>query len=620
MNPHEPFFVQKGNIFAVPVMHYKMEFASRVFLAFHEIRPDCVAVELPETIQLQSLHAASRLPDLSVIVSYASKNEAIYYMCEPCDPAFEALRSAAEAKVPAFCIDLDVDDYPEIYDPLPDAYSIERIGLKQYYEVYKKTAQTRERAKHPLDKTRELHMAQRLKELSLRYDRILFVTGMVHLEDVLHFVDYHSFPSKPHAERTGTEVCSLTEDSSFDVMAECGWMTKHYEELRKEYLEHRLKGQETGHIAFPPDRQKLLYQLYKTSAEIYKTTYSEEFPGYNFRNLMKFVRNYAFINQQLMPDLYQILIAAKGCVSHNYAYETWLYATEYPYRVNVDALPELDLSIEDVWGDMRQLRFYLKRSSRKGGEFHKRKKSDRAYRFSPSSLFGICSYQPEDVVIERFGDFLKKKSHQIFSEEGAQTVPFSSSLEDGIDTRETIRHWPEKKLYVKKKGKPPGGVGSIVIIFDEDSQEEAGVHEEKYPWRTTWLGEHEQESDMAFYATRLGENLVGPGISRCKYGGLLLSSPPRRMFDIWQDPDYESCRSKSEALLMAGIDYAVKSIVVYAAEKPPRPSLKEFAAQFGKRIVYIPLGQLSQLTLKKIQTFHVLDGHDKREIADDYIF
>lgn len=622
MTPQDPFFVQKGSIFAIPVIHYKMEFASRVFLAFQQIRPDCVAVELPETIQTESLHAAARLPDISVIVSEPASGSPLYYMSEPCDSAFEALRCASEKNVPAFCIDLDVDDYPEIYDPLPDAYAIERIGLKEYYEVYKKAAHTREARKHPLDKARELHMARRLKELSLRYDRVLFITGMTHLEDILHFMDYTSFPPADHAERKSTTVCTLTEDSCFDLMAECGWMAKHYEERRQEMLEHLRAGRDTHGIAFPPDRQKLLYQLYKSSSEVYKTTYAENFPGYHFRNLMKFVRNYALVNEQLMPDLYQILMSAKGCVDHNYAYETWQCATEYPYRLNVDALPELDLSIEDVWGDMKPIRFYLKQPSRKGGASpqRKRKKQDGSYRFSPSTLFGICSHQPEDIAVERFGDFLKKKGNQIFSEEGARTVPFSSSLEDGIDTRETIRHWPERKLYVKKRGKPPGGVGSIVVIFDQDEAEKKENSAEKFPWCTTWLGEHEQESDMAFYATRIGENLVGPGISRCKYGGFLLSYPPRRMFDVWQDPDYESCRSKSETLLMAGIDYAVKPIVVYVADKPPHSSLKAFAAQFGKRIVYIPLGQLSPLTLKKIQTFHVLDGRDKREIAGDYIF
>ncbi len=46
--------------------------------------------------------------------------------------------------------------------------------------------------------------------------------------------------------------------------------------------------------------------------------------------------------------------------------------------------------------------------------------------------------------------------------------------------RETLRHWHEKKLYIKVRGKPPGGVGSVVVIFDEDRSEEEAF-QEKYP-------------------------------------------------------------------------------------------------------------------------------------------
>jgi hypothetical protein len=286
----------------------------------------------------------------------------------------------------------------------------------------------------------------------------------------------------------------------------------------------------------------------------------------------------------------------------------------------VDGLPELDLSIEEVWGHSKIIRFHLKEKGRKSRLIPRRRKDRAPFRFKPPAPFNICSYPPEDLVVERFGDFLKKKGTQLLTEEAARTEPFTGSLEDGIDARETIRHWPEKKLYVKVHGKPPGGVGSVVVIFDEDSGEEDLQHVEKYPWKTTWLGEHNQESDMSFYATKMADRIVGPGISRCEYGGFMMSYPPRRMYDVWHDPDYEMCRTKAEVLLMAAIDYAVKPLIAYVGSKPPRSQLKSYARRFGKKIVYIPIGQLSPVTLNKIRVFHVLDGYDKREIADEYIF
>jgi len=609
----EVFYLKHENIHIVPTLHYNMEMAAQVCLAFDQIKPDCVAVELAETMQLQLLHAASRLPDISVVTAYDEKQDAIYYLCEPCDAAFEGLRSALENGVPAFCIDLDVDFYPDVREFVPDPYAIQRIGLKNYYDAYEKVVRDAEKSR--LDNDREMHMAKRLKELSLSYDKVMFVCGLSHAKNIINLFKKQQFPILKHAQRNIIELSTLTEESARDVLAECGWISTKFEIARSKYKEKKtpIEG------VFPPDRQRLIYSLYKDAAESYSTETGNNFSGYNLRNLMKFVRNYSLIHGQLMPDLFKILSAAKGCVEHNYAYYVWLLATEYPYRRNIDGLPESNLTIEQVWKHSKLIRFHLKQPSRKAFK-HRHNKSKSQYRFSPPGIFGICSYPKEDVVIERFGDFLKKKGKQILLDESARTIPFSTSLESGIDIRETIRHWYEKKLYVKAQGKPPGNVGSIVVIFEEDrTDDEDRVKEDKYPWHTTWLGEHNQESDMALYATQLGDNVVGPGISRCEYGGFMMSYPPRRMMDVWTDPDYQECRSKSEVLLMSAIDYAVQNIIVYVAPKPPRSFLKSFAQRFGKKVVYIPIGQLSPVMLNKIRVFHVLDGHDKRNIADEYI-
>lgn len=598
----KPFYIQHGNIYAVPVTHYTMEMAHSVREAFLDINPDCVAVELPETMSLQLLHAASRLPDISVVISYSADQVPMYYLAEPCDPSFEGLRSAIESSKKSFCIDLDVDMYPEVRDLVPDPYAVRRIGLKKYYELYESAP----RASIALDTMREEHMAKRLKELSLQFDKVLFICGMAHVQSILKMTGQNSFPMHMPAERSFVEIATLTEDSCREVMAEYGWISTHYESHRSGPM---------------PDRQKLIYQLYKKAGAHYVEETGNLFPGYNLRNTMKFARNYALITGRLLPDLYQVLTSSKSCVDANYAYETWKLATEYSYRKNIDNLPEIDLSIEDIWGSSKQIRFQLKQKSPKAMNFERRKKDRSNIRFQPPGPFSICSYPPEDIAVERFGEFLKKKGTQILTEEAARVIPFTTSIEDGIDTRETIRHFTEKKLYVKAKGKPPGGVGSVVMIFEEDSPTEADpAFHEKYPWRTTWLGEHSQESDMSFYASPLTANVVGPGISRCEYGGFMMSYPPRRLMDVWHDPDYVNLRSKAEVLLAAAIDYAVKPIIVYVASKPPRTLLKSLAKKFGKKVVYIPIGQLSPITLNKLRVFHVLDGHARRDVASDYIF
>jgi hypothetical protein len=156
-------------------------------------------------------------------------------------------------------------------------------------------------------------------------------------------------------------------------------------------------------------------------------------------------------------------------------------------------------------------------------------------------------------------------------------------------------------------------VGALVIIFDEDRND-------RYRYLTTWLGEHQNESDMAFYSTEPFEHLVGPGVGRAEYGGLLMTLPPRRLYDVWSDYDYDAAETKAERLLMAGLDYSMERHVVYVAGKPPRSMFRQMAARLNRKIIYIPLGQLSPTKLKKIRVVHVLDSHKRREDAKQYVW
>ncbi len=123
---------------------------------------------------------------------------------------------------------------------------------------------------------------------------------------------------------------------------------------------------------------------------------------------------------------------------------------------------------------------------------------------------------------------------------------------------------------------------------------------------------------MAFYSTFPFDKLVGPGIGPGEYGGFLMSLPPRRMWDVWHDPDYEMAESKPERLLLADPDYSLERYVVYVAAKPPRSVFRSVAARFGRTIIYIPIGQLSPEALRKLQVVHVLDRYDKRAMAKEH--
>jgi hypothetical protein len=185
---------------------------------------------------------------------------------------------------------------------------------------------------------------------------------------------------------------------------------------------------------------------------------------------------------------------------------------------------------------------------------------------------------------------------------------------DGLDLRETLLRWHEGRVWVRELGRAPGTAGAVVAIFEGDHDPIT------YPYQLSWLGEHDQESDMAFYATDPTQQIVGPGIMRATYGAFMLTYPPGRLYDVWRDPDYRSARSRSEVLVMAAVDYSVEKLVVHLAPTPPSARMKAYASRRGKRIVHIPLGSVSPVTVRKIRVVHILAGRDKRAIAKNYVW
>ena len=660
--PHRLHLEIFGNVHALPILHYRLEFASLASRAVQETRPDCIAIELPATLKERFIQAIQRLPQVSVL-SYIVNSGAtrtkplveprtIYLLIEPADPLAEAARCALEQEIPLHFIDVDLDDYPAVREFLPDSYAVQRIGLAAYYREYRSAMKGIK--PHREDIRRERGMAFRLQQLSRQFERILFVCGMAHLERVGEFFGEPQSEPLGRVRRDNVRLAGLHPDSCSEVMGEFPFCSAVYEMRRQglpeekplpphQSLRRRFNAMElvqggkenipeeavlrnaieaaARHVGVEgemPDRQRIHLRLFEQAARHYRQETGERLHHWQKRAFFRFCRNYAALSGLLLPDLFQLLAAARGCVDDNFAYAFWRLAGFYPWQKEEAEIPVLRLRAEDLYDQTRQLRFRPRKPSGKGLHelrFLKRKREKRPGEwlegFDDAS---ICSWPPEDLVIENYGNFIKQKGLRQLSEELTRIEPFSASLMDGIDLRETIRNLShDGRVYVQERLRVKGGVGCVVMIFDED-------RDNRYPYAVTWLGEHDQESDMAFYATEPGENICGPGICRCEYGGLLLSYPPRRLRDVWGDPAYRGCGTKAELLLLAALEYSPEQHVVYVAARPPRGIFKRIATRLGRRIVFIPLGSLSPPTLKRIRVMHLLYGHDKRSIAKDYIW
>ncbi len=366
------------------------------------------------------------------------------------------------------------------------------------------------------------------------------------------------------------------------------------------------------------DRQRLNFRLFAEAERRYEKNTREKLAHWQRRLFGRFSRNLALVNQSLVAGLFDLTVSARSAVDDNFAWELWELAAHSPFQKENSDVMTVNISGEELYLDMKRIRLRRRLPRQKAlpkplglrGRHKEKFPGEWAQQFDGSAL---CSYPPEDIVIENYGLFLRKKGKSVLSEERSRVEAFTHSLLDGVDIRETLRNWHEGKIYVREYQRVSGEVGAVVVIFEEDK-------ENHYPWCMTWLGEHSQESDMAFYSSNPYEHPVGPGIARAEYGGFLLSYPPRRMVDVWHDPDYWFAESKPETLLLAALDYTLEKFVVFVAAHPPRSIFKGIADRMNRKIIFIPIGQLSPVSLKKIRVVHVLDGHDRRGIAKDYIW
>ena len=677
------FVIREGNIRILPVIHERVEFADAVRLALESERPAAVAVELPSSLQEYAERAVLRLPKMSVMLYESRKGSPIYWIVSPADPLVEGVRWGLENNVPVHFVDVDIDaPVMQWHEAVPDIHAATVLGHETFYrKVVEGGAfrdvhpQDRLREKGMAFRLKQL--AENTK------GTVLFICGMAHAERIREDLQTPLTEPMDRRERTAVHVFHLHPDSMQEVLWDPPYVQALYEMRRKglpeeperpepdlfgtssgpfrifgggkptvprdenkerrealQWCARRCRGISKGRSGdpisfeeifeyggpeprpedhmFPIDRQTASWRWIQRTALLYRQRTGEKVAAWQLHHLMRFSRNYALLEGRLLPDYYQWIASGRACVDENFAYELWALGGAYPWQ---EALaPDtttLRVRGEDLWLGTKRMRIRPKvPRKRRPNRFpiRSRKRETRPGEWLESfDGTSLCSYPPEDVIVERFGEYLKDKGVQLLSDEKSRVEPFVSSLLDGIDLRETLRNWHEKRIYVRETRRVRGGVGAVVVIFDPDE------HGDRYPYRMTWLGEHDQESDMAFYATPLGENMVGPGISRCEYGGFVMTYPPRRMWDVWKDSEYAAPASKPEVLLVAALEYSVEPNVVYIAAKPPRSWFHSLAGRMDRKIVYIPIGQLSPTTLKKIRVFHVLSGYDKRNIAKDYI-
>lgn len=599
----EALGLRRGHLTYLPVAAGRMEFAAEVRRAMLSLRPKVVAVELPGWLERHYRAAVDRLPEMSVIVYPEDEDSGrgVYVVVEPADAFVEAVRTGLEIRAEIVWLEPDAVDRPHLPESYPDSWALTRTGYEKYVEAYRVHRQGRpvEAGEHAAA------MAWRLQGTDPEQETLVVVSLNL-LEAVLEAMEQPQEAPR-RAKAREADLVNPHPECLAQIAAEYPFLQEEYERFRR-----------TLGVAELGDRRLAQFRLLKEAERSYEAQTGERVAHWQRRMMARYTRNLAMIDNQLVANLFDLTTAARAVVDDNFGWEVWQAANAYSWQQEQSALETVNLSAEEVFLRSRKLRLRRRRPREKRRlmprglkpRAREQREGEWAEQVGGTS---ICSYPPEDLVIEDYGKLLRRKARSLLSEERARVEPFRTSVEDGIDLRETIRHWHEGQIYVRKLERSAGDVGAVVVIFDED-------REQRYTYLTTWQGEHQNESDMAFYSTPPFDHMVGPGIGRAEYGGLLMALPPRRMYDVWGDPDYDFAETKAERLLMAALDYSLERHVVYVAARPPRTIFRSIAAHLGRQIVYLPAGQLSPAKLKKIRVVHVLDGYERRNGAGRYIW
>lgn len=629
--------------------------------AYFTVYPDVIAVELPSNIKGEIKEAVERLPYLSLI-GYADSinpDKLNFVPIDPGDSIIEAVRIGMERNVPLEFIDLSVKEYHPEDMKLPDDYALNKIGLETFYDkisahfekgINKQKKKVRDTVDfqdflekeeqlqadygaQELDILREMYMASNLRRLMPLYHRVLFIVGLAHWKNIKHFLEHPQRLKGVNIDLIPHKYIKIFNIKGTDarfLLRELPYHTYKWVQFREEFSEDDSDAFQTpekisAHMK-KFDKNSHIKEIYLFAKDDYEEEFKEFISVQALKSLFQYTRNYTITEGNLLPNLFQLLISSKNTVDDDFAWKVLEKASYYPFDDDSDAYDTMKLSMQ---GGIDPNGRYIKLQRRhpyysrdpKTIPLDERPEEEYPGEWREKWEEGkqrTVSYPPEDKIEEDYFAFIRKKSIETLKHTRIKIEEFQSSLKDGIAIKETIRNWGiENKIYVKNEQQVHGKVDTIVVIFDEDTEEE-----EKYPFRLTWWAEHDQESNMAFYSTNPGDYLVGPGISHVEVGGLLSIFPPIYLppvFQSYNDYNYEDTNTKAERLLKAGILYSREKFIAYIAKTPPRKYFYSLAGVKHRKIIYIPLDTYSRESLKTIKHIHILAGREKRKIAHNYI-
>jgi hypothetical protein len=612
----------------LPVVHGSAAYAVAVRRFLLENRFDCVAVPLPSSFERSVIEGVLQLPTPSAAVHRTSDGDdnelpATYVPIDPCQAVIAAIRFALSERIPIKFVDSDDPVFESEASFFPDPFALRSTTIERFATA----------SLPAIDRPSSRNRIRRIRAIATEARRLTR-----HYESVVCLCDLQDWPWVREALSLGE---SFSDDSSFGLsyeetdgpqmadrhsasevglygvddrtllffLCELPFITSLYERARQSLDEDDALVVEGLKELFVSARQSYLADLGKRARKITPLLISQ---------CLKYIRNQSLLEHRFSPSFYTIAKSSQQMMGDQYtihlveAAKNYAFDEPLPWPTLRMGINEADLPgvgktpmVSRLPG--MPLEWRALELNRPAFKNDKRKWSTR---WNP---YQQCSWPEEDTRIESFRNRVLERAAGLIGADLARTEKFSTSMMDGLDLRETLRHWYDGSLYVKVLPPSVGNLDATVMLFDNEPDPQ------EFSWRATWFAEHDEESTLAFYATPFQKEMLGPGVAVSTYGGAMFLFPPRPIEDIWEDEVLDFCDTLEQRLVAAACMHSQSRHIALLSWGPPGFALKKIAKMFKRALVHVPLGHFADSVVQQLRTFHVLNGQHVRSYAAHFI-
>jgi hypothetical protein len=610
----------------LPVVHGSGSYATalREYVLKHPM--DCLAVPLPPSFAEGVLNGVSKLPAVSAVVQTAAAGKdpddrwieegprrGTYVPIDPCQGVIAALRFSVAERIAIEWIDPESMEFHWKERDMPDAYAVEHTSLERFCSAMLPAIPPPAMYWH---RDRLSHLAARLLGLQGHYERVLC---LCHLRDWPWLrgaiEERKQVSSGKRSEWPGSEedfkTCNYAIDPRTHLFlhGELPFVTGLYERARASLDDDAKLSVEGLKELFVAARSSYRADMGRRARHITPLLISQ---------CLKYIRNQTLLGRRMTPSFYTIARSAQQMMGDTFTTHLVSVAKDYPYdeslpwpmmKMGIDQadLPDSGLTTMVSRLPGPPVEWQHLELNRPAGKQDKRKWSSR---WNP---YQQCSWPEEDTRIESFRNRIVERARGMIGADLARTEKFTTSMMDGLELRETLRHWYDGSLYVKVLPPSIGQLDATVMLFDGDADPR------EYSWRSTWFAEHGDESTLAFYATPFTREMLGPGVAVSTYGGAMFLYPPRPIEDIWADERLDFADTLEQRLVAAACLHAESRHIALLSHAAPGIVLKKIAKRFRRKLVHVPLGQFADSVVQQLRMFHVLNGKHVRSYAAHFI-